>query len=119
MPTWGAGREPIAFLALVLTALIVGCYLEGRLPWVFMGPPLSVLATLGCLGSGTPLIFLRLALGYEGTIEAPGFEYGSAFILTAWSDEPAVGARCLGYCNRAEGITTMSHLLLLVHSMRL
>ncbi len=79
------GRWPraIAFLGLVLAALVIGCQLEGRLPWTFSGSPLSVLATFGCLGSGTPVLFLRLALGYEGTVEAPGYEYGSAFILTA------------------------------------
>ncbi len=79
------GRWPraIAFLALVLTALAIGWHLEGRLPWTFSGSPLSVLATLGCLGSGTPLLVLRLGLGYQGTIEAAGYEYGGAFILTA------------------------------------
>ncbi len=79
------GRWPraLAFLALVLAALAIGYSLEGRLPWTFSGPPLAVLATLGCLGSGAPLIFLRLGLGYQGTIEASGFEYGGAFILTA------------------------------------
>ena len=79
------GRWPRAgaFLALVLAALAIGCQLEGRLPWTFSGSPLSVLATLGCLGSGAPVLFLRLVLGYEGTVEASGYEYGSAFILTA------------------------------------
>ena len=79
------GRWPraLAFFALVLAALVIGCQLQGRLPWTFSGPPLSVLATLGCLGSGAPPIFLRLVLGYEGTVEAAGYEYGSAFILTA------------------------------------
>ena len=72
-----------AFLVLVLAALGIGFHLEGRLPWTFSGSPLSVLATLGCLGSGIPPIFLRLVLGYEGAVEAPGYEYGSAFILTA------------------------------------
>ncbi len=79
----GRWYRALVFTALVLAALAIGCSLEGRLPWTFSGPPLLVLATLGCLGSGSPLIFLRLALGYEGTVEASGFEYGSAFILTA------------------------------------
>ena len=42
-----------------------------------------MLATLGCLGSGAPLFFLRFVLDYEGTLHAAGYEYGSAFILTA------------------------------------
>ncbi len=79
------GRRPraLAFLGLVLATLAIGCGLDGRLPWTFSGPPLAALATPGCLGSGAPLIFLRLGLGYEGTVEASGFEYGGAFILTA------------------------------------
>ncbi len=77
------GLRALAFLALVSTALWIGYSLEGRLPWTFSGPPLTVLATLGCLGSGAPLFALRLGLGYQGTVEAPGYEYGGAFILTA------------------------------------
>jgi len=79
------GRWPraIAFSALVIATLAIGYFLDGRLPWTFSGPPLSVLATFGCLGSGAPPIALHLSLGYEGTVEAAGYEYGSAFILTA------------------------------------
>ena len=68
---------------LVLASLFIGWRLEGRLPWTLSGPPLQVLATLGCLGSGVPVLALRFGFGYEGTVEAAGFEYGSAFILTA------------------------------------
>ncbi len=79
------GRRPraFAFLALVLVALAIGFLLEGRLPWTFSGSPLAVLATLGCLGSGSPLLFLRFVLGHQGTLEAAGYEYGGAFLLTA------------------------------------
>ena len=76
-------RRGLAFLALVSAALIIGHQLEGRLPWVFSGSPLAVLATLGGLGSGGPYLFLRLGLGFSGNVEAAGFEYGGAFILTA------------------------------------
>jgi len=76
-------RRALGFLALVLAALAIGYHLEGRLPWVFSGSPLAVLATLGGLGSGAPYLFLRLGLGYSGTVEAGGYEYGGAFILTA------------------------------------
>jgi hypothetical protein len=79
----GRWRRAVAFLVLVMASLAIGCHLEGHLPWTFSGSPLAVLATYGCLGSGAPSIFLHLALSYEGTIEAPGYEVGSAFILTA------------------------------------
>ena len=79
----GRWRRACAFLALVLVALVIGYQLEGRAPWIFSGPPLSILATLGCLGSGVPYLWLHLGLGYQGTVEAAGYEYGSAFILTA------------------------------------
>lgn len=79
----GKRRRAIAFLVLVIVALLIGYQLEGRAPWTFTGPPLSILATLGCLGSGAPYLWVRLGLGYQGTVEAAAFEYGSAFILTA------------------------------------
>ena len=79
----GRRLRALAFGVLVLAALLIGWRLEGRLPWTFRGPPLTVLATLGCLGGGTPVLLLRLGFGYEGRVEAAGFEYGSAFILTA------------------------------------
>ena len=79
----GRRLRAVAFLVLVLAALTIGYRLEGRLPWTFSGAPLAVLATLGCLGSGAPTFFLRFGLDYRGTVEAAGFEYGSAFILTA------------------------------------
>ncbi len=79
----GRWQRGLAFFVLVLVALALGCSLEGRLPWVWSGSPLQVLATLGCLGSGLPVFFLRLGMGYTGTVEAAGYEYGGAFILTA------------------------------------
>ena len=35
------------------------------------------------MGMGLPYFLARWAFGYAGDIEGPGFEYGSAFILTA------------------------------------
>ena len=79
----GRWRRALAFCGLVLLMLALGCYLEGRLPWVWSGSPLQVLATIGCLGSGLPVLVLHLGFAYEGALEAAGFEYGGAFILTA------------------------------------
>ncbi len=78
----GRSARALAFLALVLSSLAIGCSLDGRLAWVFRGPPLQVLATFGGLGSGAPSLVLHMA-GYQGAVEAPGYEYGSVFILTA------------------------------------
>ncbi|MCP4661218.1 MAG: hypothetical protein GY856_37925 [bacterium] len=76
------GRASI-FLVLVLLSLAIGCHLEGKLPLVLGGSLLATLGTLGCMGSGVAYVVLRFGLGYEGNFEAAGFEYGSAFILTA------------------------------------
>ena len=78
----GRRLRALAFLVLVLASLVIGWRLEGRLPWTLSGAPLQVLATLGCLGSGIPVLALRFGLGYEGTVEAAGFEYGGGTIST-------------------------------------
>lgn len=77
---WGRAA---AFLVLVLLSLAIGCQLDGKLPLVFGGSLLATLGTLGCMGSGVAYFVLRFGFGYEGTVEAAGYEYGSAFILTA------------------------------------
>ena len=64
-------------------SLALGWYLEGRLPWYWSGSPLKILATLGSMGSGAAYFVLRFLLDYTGDIRAAGYEYGSAFILTA------------------------------------
>lgn len=86
----GAGhlylRRPVravSFFALVLASLLVGCALQGKLYMVVPDQPLSRLATLACMGMGAPYFVARFVLRYAGDVLAPGFEYGSAFILTA------------------------------------
>lgn len=71
------------FAVLVLAALWIGWSLHGNLYTIEANRPLSVLATLASMGVGLPYFGLRYLLGYAGEISAPGFEYGSAFILTA------------------------------------
>jgi hypothetical protein len=73
----------VLFFFLVLTTLAIGCALHGNLYTPLPGQPLTYLATLGCMGLGLPYFVLRYLLGYHGVIEASGFEYGTAFILTA------------------------------------
>ncbi len=71
------------FFVVVLATLSIGCSLQGNLYAPLAGQPLTYLATLGCMGLGLPYFVLRYLLGYHGDIVAAGFEYGTAFILTA------------------------------------
>lgn len=76
-------QRGLAFLLLILAALWIGCALEGNLYRPLAGQPLSVLATLGALGMGTPYLILRWGAGYAGDLMGAGYEYGTAFLLTA------------------------------------
>ncbi|MEM8930972.1 MAG: DUF6677 family protein [Acidobacteriota bacterium] len=82
---WYVGRRNVAFAfaALVIGSLVIGWQLDGRLLWEFGGSPIPILGTLGTLGSGLPLLAIRLGLDYTGDPTSAGWEYGGAFILTA------------------------------------
>jgi hypothetical protein len=73
----------LIFFVLVLAAIVIGCNLQGNLYRPTPGAPLSYLGTLGSMGMGIPYFVLRYGMHYEGAQEAAGFEYGSAFLLTA------------------------------------
>ena len=73
----------LLFLVLVLVSLAVGCTLQGNLYRVLPNQPLTILATLGSMGMGLPYFLLRYFLGYEGNVVGAGYEYGTAFLLTA------------------------------------
>ncbi|MCH7666550.1 MAG: hypothetical protein IH936_11560 [Acidobacteria bacterium] len=79
----GKKRRGAVFATLVLAALWIGWSLDGNLYAVVTNRPLTLLATLASMGVGLPYFGLRYLLGYAGEITAPGYEYGSAFILTA------------------------------------
>ena len=79
----GRKRRGMAFAAIVLTSLAIGWSLEGNLYRIVSDQPLTILATLACLGVGAPYHGLRYIAGYTGDLLAPGFEYGSAFVLSA------------------------------------
>ena len=79
----GRRGRAIAFCVIILVSLATGLALDGNLYRVAPGQPLSFFATLGSMGMGVPYFLARWAFGYTGDIEGPGFEYGSAFILTA------------------------------------
>lgn len=82
---WYLGRRgrALAFLGLVAASLALGLALHGNLYRPLPGQPLTYLATLGCMGMGLPYFLLRYLAGYSGEVIAPGYEYGTAFILTA------------------------------------
>jgi hypothetical protein len=73
----------LIFFVLVVLAVAVGCFLQGNLYHPAKGQPLTYLATLGSMGMGIPYFVLRYGMHYEGAQEAVGFEYGTAFLLTA------------------------------------
>jgi hypothetical protein len=73
----------LAFFVLVITSLLIGCKLEGNLYQVDRTQPLTILATLGSMGTGFPYFLLRYGLHYQGNVMGAGYEYGTAFLLTA------------------------------------
>ena len=70
-------------MVLIAASLAIGLSLDGNLHRILPNQPLTVLATLGSLGMGLPYFVLRFAVGYQGNIVAAGYEYGTAFVLTA------------------------------------
>jgi len=76
------GRAAI-FAVVLAVALATGYALDGNLHRVVPGQPLSWLFTGGAMGLGAPYFLLRWGLGYQGDPTAPGFEYGTVFLLSA------------------------------------
>ena len=79
----GRRGRAIAFMSIVLVGLVAGFLLDGNLYRIVPNRPLTVLATLACMGLGAPYLLLRFVLDYQGDIVSSGYEYGTAFILTA------------------------------------
>ena len=75
-------RRGLVFFLLIVISLWVGCTLKGNLHQIERNDPLSILATLGAMGMGVPYFLLRMS-NYAGDILSPGYEYGTAFLLTA------------------------------------
>ena len=73
----------VFFFLLVMCAVLTGFLLNGNLYRVLADQPLTILATLGSMGMGAPYFFLRFYLGYQGDLTSVGYEYGTAFLLTA------------------------------------
>ncbi|MGH9381283.1 MAG: DUF6677 family protein [Thermoanaerobaculia bacterium] len=79
----GKRVKALVFFILIVLALIIGCQLDGRLYSPVAGQPLSLLGTLASLGSGLGYLGLRFILDYSGDVVSRGYEYGTAFLVTA------------------------------------
>ncbi|MEE8278673.1 MAG: DUF6677 family protein [Thermoanaerobaculia bacterium] len=79
----GRRDRAVVFFLLILVSLLIGCLLDGNLHRMLPDQPLTVLATLGSMGMGAPYFILRYLVGYQGEVVSAGYEYGTAFILTA------------------------------------
>ncbi|MEE2776059.1 MAG: DUF6677 family protein [Acidobacteriota bacterium] len=78
----GKRKRAAAFFLIILATLVAGTMLDGEL-YRTVGAPLATLATLAAAGVGAPYFVLLHLLGYTGSLESAGYEYGKAFILTA------------------------------------
>jgi hypothetical protein len=79
----GKRFRALGFAVVLLIAFGLGLRLEGNLYRPVAGQPLSYLATLGAMGVGGPYFAARYGAGFQGRPEAPGFEYGTVFLLSA------------------------------------
>lgn len=79
----GRTARAAVFAGLILAAVCLGCWLQGNLFTPIPGRPLSYLATLGAMGMGALYFVLGSVLRYAGDITAAGYEYGTAFLLSA------------------------------------
>ena len=80
----GRRRTAIAFAAIIVATFLAGLSFQGRLYTIEDGQPLTILATFAVYGAGLLNLVARVALENPGgTILAPTFEYGCAYLLTA------------------------------------
>ena len=79
----GRRSRAALFFGVIALSLVIGCFLEGQLFEPVGGQPLVTLRALASMGSGVVYFLLQYGLGYEGNVEAKGFDYGGAFLLTA------------------------------------
>lgn len=79
----GRRARSVLFVVLVLFAAALGARLDGNLYTPMPGHPLSYLATLGCMGMGVPYFILLYTMHYVGDVTAAGYDYGTAFLLSA------------------------------------
>lgn len=80
----GRRKTALAYAAIVTTTFLLGLSFEGRLYTIDRTQPLTILATFAVSGAGLLNLAARfLSDNPGGTILAPTYEYGCAFLLTA------------------------------------
>jgi len=80
----GRRTRAAAFCAIVVLLFLIGLGVDGSLYTLpeAKGSALTLLATLGSMGSGA-LYFIARSLGSHGSVNAATFEYGRMFTLSA------------------------------------
>ncbi len=78
----GHKRRAVFYLAVIVATVLAGIYLHGRIEANAPGQPLAGLTTLGTMGLGLVYFALKWS-GYQGDLLAQGYEYGSAFLISA------------------------------------
>jgi hypothetical protein len=78
----GRRARAAGFFCIVIVLFVIGLSIDGRLYTVQQGSLLSLLATVGSMGSGI-LYFVARSMGPFGDVTSITFEYGTAFTLTA------------------------------------
>jgi len=78
----GRRGRALAFFCIIIFLFTLGLLIDGRLYTIQKGDILSLLGTLGSMGSGT-IYFIARAFGGHGDIRSITFEYGTMFTLTA------------------------------------
>jgi hypothetical protein len=80
----GRRRTALLFGLIVTVTFLLGLSFEGRLYTVEPSQPLTILATFAVSGAGILNLAARLLSSNPGgTILAPTYEYGCAYLLTA------------------------------------
>jgi len=80
----GRRRTALLYAMIVTVTFLLGLSFEGRLYTIERSQPLTLLATFAVSGAGVLNLAARLlADNPGGTILAPTYEYGCAYLLTA------------------------------------
>jgi hypothetical protein len=80
----GRRKTALVYALIVTVTFLLGMSFEGRLYTIDRSQPLTILATFAVSGTGLLNVVARfLSNNPGGTILAPTYEYGCAYLLTA------------------------------------